>query len=370
MPNEWITDHKWHDIQYHHLPEWVKRRVKELDHHTLTGKSFKYRRQRKSGKYQRRLRYHTPRLVVLVKQKFKWAKRNWGKILVFLGILATIAIILSAVGLSISGDTSLTAGVIISIVGLVILLWSLRMLSKRKPRISGVVMILLISLIFIMLSAAYLDIRSFSDIGDSIVGGFTTEEGEFRENIEAFIERVELTFAEVTEDVIEEIDDYPNTDYVYVDGAILVGADGHYITLKNNPDATNPTWSELKSFLASDDTDKLKYNINTFVCGDFAEMLHNNAEAAGLRAALVFVRLGPCEYYSTSGPHTLNAFQTTDKGLLYIDCTGTIEDYGGSADKIVEVEVGKPYIPEDVFPHGDWYWSSMGVVEEIRTIQW
>jgi len=223
-------------------------------------------------------------------------------------------------------------------------------------------MTLLISLIFLMFSAAYLDIRSFSDIEESMVGGVST-------SVEALIERLELTFAEVTEDVTDEIGT-STTPYVFVDGGIIVGADGLYITLRNNPNAINPTWSKLKSFLGSDNTDQQTYSYTSFVCADFAEMLHNNAEAVGIRTAYVAIQLGPSDYYPTSSGHTLNAFETTDKGLVYIDCTAPIDDYERSADKVVDVEVGKPYKPDKVFPQGDWYWLSMGVVEKVETIQW
>ena len=198
MSNTRITDNKWHDIRYHDLPTWVKRRVKELNHRTLTGKTFIYRRNISTGNYQRRLAHHSPQTTLSAKPQVIWIKRHRKKILDLLAIPATVAIILAVVLVS-----------------------------------------------------------------------------------------------------------------------LLVGGDSYYIPLKNNPDATNPTWSELESFLASDNTDKLKYNIDTFVCGDFAEMLHNNAEMAGIRAAYVSVQLGPSEYYPTSGGHALNAFQTTDKGLVY-----------------------------------------------------
>jgi len=220
-------------------------------------------------------------------------------------------------------------------------------------------MTLSISLIFIMFSAAYLDIRSFSDIEESMVGGVST-------SVEAVIERLDLTFATVIREGIGT----SNTPYVFVADGIIVGADGHYITLRNNPNAINPTWSKLKSFLGSDNTDQQTYSYTSFVCVDFAEMLHNNAEAVGIRTAYVLIQLGPSDNYPTSGGHALNAFETTDKGLVYIDCTAPSGNYEGSVDKIVDVEVGKPYVPEYIFPHSGWYWSSMGIVEEIHTIQW
>jgi hypothetical protein len=193
-----------------------------------------------------------------------------------------------------------------------------------------------------------------------MVGGFTT-------SVEVLIERVERTFTEVTEYVIEDIS---NTPFIFVDGARVVGADGHYIALRNNPNAINPTWSKLKSFLRTDNTDKQTYSYTSFDCADFAEMLHNNAETVGIRTAFVAIQLGPSDYYPKSSGHALNAFETTDKGLVYIDCTAPINDHEGSADKVVDVKVGKPYKPDNVFPQVDQYWLSMGVIEEIVKIQW
>jgi hypothetical protein len=148
----------------------------------------------------------------------------------------------------------------------------------------------------------------------------------------------------------------------------IVGADGHRITLVNNPDAMNPTWSELVSFLQHDKTDKQTYDYASFVCADFAEMLHNNAEAAGIMAAYVTVDLASSEV-----GHALNAFDTTDRGRVYIDDTGPLafgSEYPStcSADKIVTIEVGIEYIPESIFdcPGYSSTWESMGEVTAFQ----
>jgi len=156
--------------------------------------------------------------------------------------------------------------------------------------------------------------------------------------------------------------------HVYFDGFIQTGSDGHYITLEDNPDAINPTWSQLKAFLKVDDTDEQTYNDYSFVCADFAEMLHNNAEAAGIRAAYVGVDLVDCP----TG-HALNAFNTPSRGVVYIDSTGTSswDTYPCSCDTLVDVEVGREYIPESIFPCQGWSstWGSLGKVTQIH-IQW
>jgi len=312
--------------------------------------------------------------MVWAKRATGWFKRNVGKFFILVVVLATIAIILSAVGLSISGTVSLAAGIVICLVGLGILLWSLTTLSKRRSRLARVIMVLVISLIFIMFSSAYLDLRSPQDVRDSIFSAFSTQQGEFRSRVDMLVQRAELKTIDVsseTKEAIEQtVEDVSSTEHVYLDGGILVGADGHYITLKNNPDASDPSWEKLKAFLLTDHTDAHRYDFTTFVCADFAEMLHNNAEAAGIRAAFVAIQLGPCSYYPMVGGHALNAFETTDRGLVFIDCTSS--NQGVNSDKVVDVEVGKEYVPISIFPEPGWSdtWDSMGTVERIESIQW
>ena len=153
---------------------------------------------------------------------------------------------------------------------------------------------------------------------------------------------------------------------VFYQGGYVIGGDGHRIELINNPDAEDPTWDELRAFLAGDETDEQAYIPSSFVCADFAEVLHNNAEEEGLRAAYVLVDL-----QDHPEGHALNAFDTTDRGLVYIDDTGTVEYCPCSADKIVTVQVGEEYIPESIFPCQGWSstWESLGMVADI-CIQW
>jgi hypothetical protein len=157
-----------------------------------------------------------------------------------------------------------------------------------------------------------------------------------------------------------------NESYVFYQGAVMVGADDHYIVLRNNPAARNPSWAALKVFLQSDQTDRRAYVTGKFTCGDFAEMLHNNAEAAGLRAAIVAIELRPEGMVEGTTNHSMNAFETTDKGLLYIDMTSSSQ--GLYADKVVRVEVGQEYQPVAIFPQPGQMqtWQSMGRVVAIN----
>jgi hypothetical protein len=127
---------------------------------------------------------------------------------------------------------------------------------------------------------------------------------------------------------------------------------GAPIRLYENPQASDTTWSQLVSFLFADDTDKQPYIPDLFVCSDFAALLHNKAEAMGIKAAYVSVDF-------IDGPsHAINAFNTTDRGLVFIDSTGPgfVETASGDSspasveyDKVAYIDVGYEYgmIPLD-----------------------
>lgn len=114
--------------------------------------------------------------------------------------------------------------------------------------------------------------------------------------------------------------DTPDTNtqsnFIYDNGAIHVGGDNKPIELIDNPEAKNVTYEELIDFIVTDRTDEKVYS-PLYVCSDFAEKVHNNAEAQGIKAAWVSV-----EFEDDPIGHAINAFETTDKGLVFIDCTG------------------------------------------------
>ena len=123
--------------------------------------------------------------------------------------------------------------------------------------------------------------------------------------------------------------------------------------LIDNPTATNPTWSQLMTFLSYDQTDKHTYIRNVYDCSQFSRDVHNNAEAAGIRAAVVHV-----ESRNEVAGHASNAFLTTDCGLVYIDCTG-------APDKIARVKTGKEYRAVVVYNitginvRNDYWWDAL-----------
>ena len=129
-------------------------------------------------------------------------------------------------------------------------------------------------------------------------------------------------------------------------GEIECGGDGKAIKLDNNPDATDPTFDELVAFLKNDHTDTRQYiahGPDAYVCADFAEEVHNNAERMGIRAAWVGIT-----FENTGEGHAINAFETTDKGLVYVDCTSggktqSVDDEINSWDTIAYIQVGSKY---------------------------
>jgi hypothetical protein len=94
-------------------------------------------------------------------------------------------------------------------------------------------------------------------------------------------------------------------------------ASGERIHLVSNPTAKDVSFAELRSFILEDATDDGVYLLGVRDCVDFAEQVHNNAERAGIKAAFVTVNFEGEEI-----GHALNAFKTTDGGLVFIDCTG------------------------------------------------
>lgn len=91
----------------------------------------------------------------------------------------------------------------------------------------------------------------------------------------------------------------------------------------------NPTWSELKDLLERDDTDTLLYVEDSFDCSGFAITLRDRAWKYGIRCA--YVEVG---FFEEKG-HALNAFETIDKGLIYVDNV--------KGDHIAYVEINQPY---------------------------
>jgi hypothetical protein len=118
-----------------------------------------------------------------------------------------------------------------------------------------------------------------------------------------------------------------------------VNAVGEKIVLIDNESATNPTYDELVEFIHEDETDKILYVYDEYMCADFAKELHDNAEEKGIRAGFVFIG-----FENKIIGHAINCFNTSDRGLVFVDCCGTTEIViNDNYDKIAYVELGKEY---------------------------
>jgi len=159
-----------------------------------------------------------------------------------------------------------------------------------------------------------------------------------------------------------EIDPAEETNLVYprIDDFYETGGDGHRIALVNYNNTTDPTYAEVLAFIKADKTDEEVYDLESYICSDYAETVHNNAEKAGHKCAWIGVD------FTGEGEHALNAFKTTDRGMIFIDCTGAYPYEPGNWDKVVRVQAGESYTPVALFREGYTY-ESVGTVKEIHT---
>jgi len=90
----------------------------------------------------------------------------------------------------------------------------------------------------------------------------------------------------------------------------------------------NPSYQEMKTFIAQDPTNNNSYVEDKYVCVDFAAAVKNNAEAKGIRCAVVDI------FYPDGYGHTIVAFDTTDRGRIYVE---------PQFDQEVQLVVGRSY---------------------------
>jgi len=104
------------------------------------------------------------------------------------------------------------------------------------------------------------------------------------------------------------------------------------LTLSEYRGAANASYAELCAFLANDTTETADYRYPDYTCGDFALHLHDAAELHGIDCGLVAITLNTTGYLnvttddnstaSSDKGHAFVVFNTTDRGLVYVDATG------------------------------------------------
>jgi len=101
----------------------------------------------------------------------------------------------------------------------------------------------------------------------------------------------------------------------------------------------DPSYQEMQAFLTQDETSEQEYLRNEYICVDFAANVKANAAEEGIRCAYVVI-----EYLGITG-HAIVAFDTTDRGLVYVE---------PQFDWDVEPEIGRRYYQCVVPPPGQY----------------
>ncbi len=132
-----------------------------------------------------------------------------------------------------------------------------------------------------------------------------------------------------------------------------------------NRNATDPVYGRLISFLEDDATEKGVYR-SGHECSSFAVELHDHAERVSIKAHLVMVVL------SNASLHMIVGFNTTDRGMVYVDDTGlTQENIDRSvlvADGIVDLAVGAKYTRHFLPPFDFDEDTGMGTVTDFSIV--
>lgn len=156
----------------------------------------------------------------------------------------------------------------------------------------------------------------------------------------------------------------------------LLHPDGPVVHLVNNPTAMDPTWEELSAFIRTDSTDRNAYLKDLYMCGGFAQDLHNAAEVAGIRAGWVAI-----DFTDRVIGHAATVFQTTDQGLVVIDDTSSYDSGGrglgtglsDNYDKVAYIQIGQEYgvisLEVAVSPFYNEYLAYLDRLEEFETLQ-
>lgn len=142
----------------------------------------------------------------------------------------------------------------------------------------------------------------------------------------------------------------------------ISNASGQTLTMTEYRYASNVSFAELVTFLANDTTYLADYDYPNYTCGDYAARLHDDAEAHGIRSGIVGVSFEPSGAGNINNSsdlsithegnnasvlgHGFNVFNTTDRGLVYVDATGITRQAKALGSRpyvmVVYVEQGKP----------------------------
>ncbi len=94
----------------------------------------------------------------------------------------------------------------------------------------------------------------------------------------------------------------------------------------------NPTFQELRDFILKDPTSRKQFITNQYECRNFATDVVNNAFNQGILCGFVLLCFD-------QGQHAVVAFNTTDRGLIFIE---------PQTDAAIEPKVGGDYMGKKV----------------------
>jgi hypothetical protein len=120
----------------------------------------------------------------------------------------------------------------------------------------------------------------------------------------------------------------------------------------------DPSYEEMESFLASDETDSHEYDELDYNCYDFASDVCNHAFQLGYRCGFVYIELSnSTEDFIAgriSGAHAIVCFNTTDRGLIFIEPQYDVEVSLTKGEPITVIEWGFSYylMTEVIFDYG------------------
>lgn len=100
----------------------------------------------------------------------------------------------------------------------------------------------------------------------------------------------------------------------------------------------NPTYAEMLDFIRRDKTNENEYAENVYTCWDFTADVCRNADTENIRIALVYLLFA-------EGAHTIVAFDTIDRGLVFIE---------PQSDERMYPEIGESYWPRPEYLPPDY----------------
>ena len=105
----------------------------------------------------------------------------------------------------------------------------------------------------------------------------------------------------------------------------------------------DPSYNEVSSFMSSDTTNEIPFDSDTFDCENYVLEVNNNAEAQGIRCAMVVMYFDGIDV-----GHAIVGFNTVDRGMIYVEPQ--------TDDWVENFEIGNDYWTDCVVP-GNYVYS-------------